>query len=40
MGRRPLSLPDVKLLIERWGVLPFATIEQQKRRQRHEQSGD
>ncbi|MNG08820.1 hypothetical protein D3C84_922050 [compost metagenome] len=39
MGRGPLSLPDVELLIQWRSVLSFATVEQSNRRQQHNQSS-
>ncbi|MNI32795.1 hypothetical protein D3C73_867170 [compost metagenome] len=40
VGRRPLPLPDINLLIERRTVLPLAAIEQHQRCQQHRQSSN
>jgi hypothetical protein len=33
MGRHPLALPDVELLVEGWRVVSFATRKQQSQKQ-------
>ncbi|MNF41804.1 hypothetical protein D3C84_228420 [compost metagenome] len=40
MGRCPLPLPDVELLIQRWRVLSFATAEQRQRRKQNDRASE